>query len=118
MSNDSSLGPDEEAGLQWLLGTPDPIVCAMLAAGPLPLTAIVRAWRDAAARSAPDEPHPDEDDLHSSLERLSAAGYVSQTYGEYALTTFGAELADQVDSLYRVLRGDTSGDAGDGSADS
>lgn len=118
MSNDSSLGPDEEAGLRWLLGTPDPIVCAMLAAGPLPMIAIVRAWRDAAAWSEPDEPHPDEDDLHSSLERLSAAGYVSQARGEYALTRTGAELADQVDSLYRALRGDASADAGGGTAGS
>lgn len=112
MSNDSSLGPAEEAGLRWLLRTSAPIVCAMLAVGPLPLTAIVRAWRDAAARSEPDEPYLDEDDLHASLQRLSAAGYVSQARGEYALTRTGAELADQVDSLYRALHRDTAADAG------
>lgn len=118
MSNDSPLGSDQEAGLRWLLRTPDPIVCAMLAAGPLPVSAILLAWREAAARSEADEPFPGEDHLRASLVRLSAAGYVSQTRGGYALTRSGAELADQVDSLYQAFGGETSGDASDGIEDS
>lgn len=96
------------AELRWRLQTPDATVCAMLAAGPLPQDAVVRLWRDAAVWPEADEPHPSEDQVRASLERLTVAGYLAQIGGECALTESGMKLADQVATLQRALRANDS----------
>jgi hypothetical protein len=100
---EQELGRDAEEGLRWLTSTPDPVVCSMLTAGPLPFTAIVAAWREALARAETDEQVPNEADLHASLQRLTGRGLVTRAGADYELTASGRELATSIQHLYGAL---------------